>query len=215
MPESSQAGNKIWRIVPSEIDSRLLTALGSMLRKGNLVIYPTETYYALGGVPSREVCGEIFEIKGRDFGKPLPLIAAGKEAVLSAATAWPATADRLANTFWPGPLTLILPAAASLPPILHAGTGKIAIRVSSHSLASSLAQAAGGLLISTSANPAGEPPPHTPGMISEDLLQRVEAFLDAGDLSGGFPSTIVDVTVQPPFLVRAGKIGWKEILASL
>ncbi|MHC1725353.1 MAG: L-threonylcarbamoyladenylate synthase [Syntrophobacteraceae bacterium] len=216
MPLIYHSGHKPWIIDLHQLNSGLISDLESLFREGGLAVYPTETFYALGGVPSlTEVSARIFEIKGRDFRKPLPLIASGREAVMRAVSAWSEAAERLANAFWPGPLTLILPAAPSLPPLLHAGTGKVAIRISSHPLASSLAGAAGGLLVSTSANSAGEPPPDTPGMIPDRLLKQVDAFLVAGDLAGGFPSTIVDVTVHPPVLVRGGRIGWDEILNAL
>ena len=115
----------------------------SILRSGGLVVYPTETFYALGAMPEIAKAVEmVFEKKGRDFTKPLPLIASDREAVLSAASEWPESAEALARVFWPGPLTIVIQASASLPPVLHAGTGKIAIRVSSHPVASLLARAA-------------------------------------------------------------------------
>jgi L-threonylcarbamoyladenylate synthase len=190
--------------------------VASILRPGGLVIYPTETFYALGAIPvSAEAVERVFEKKGRDFRKPLPLIAADREAVVSAAFEWPESAEALSRIFWPGPLSIVIQASASLPPVLHAGTGKIAIRVSSHPVASLLAQAAGGLIISTSANRSGELPPSSPGAVARELLQSVDAFLDAGDLPGGLPSTIVDVTVRPAALIRAGKIAWEEIRRAL
>ena len=193
-----------------------LRDIASILRSGGLVIYPTETFYALGAIPaSAEAVEKVFEKKGRDFRKPLPLIAADREAVVSAAAVWPESAEALSRIFWPGPLSIVIEASASLPPVLHAGTGKIAIRVSSHPVASFLARATGGLIISTSANRAGELPPNSPGAVDRELLHSVDAFLDAGDLPGGLPSTIVDVTVGPAALIRAGKIGWEEIQRAL
>jgi L-threonylcarbamoyladenylate synthase len=106
---------------------------------------------------------------------------------------------------------MVIPAVASLSAVLHAKTGKIAIRISSHPVATLLAQASGGLIVSTSANKAGEPPPRSPGGISAELILSVEALLDAGNLPGGLPSAIVDVSVQPAALIRAGKIAWKDI----
>ena len=188
----------------------------SILRSGGLVVYPTETFYALGVMPEiAEAVEMVFEKKGRDFTKPLPLIASDREAVLSAASEWPEPAEALARVFWPGPLTIVIQASASLPPVLHAGTGKIAIRVSSHPVASLLARAAGGLIVSTSANRAGELPPSSPGAVARELLQSVDAFIDGGDLPGGLPSSIVDVTVRPAVLIRAGKIGREEIRRAL
>jgi len=204
------------KIDPSEIRPETVWDAASVLRSGGVVVYPTETFYALGAIPAiAEAVDRVFEIKGRDFTKPLPLIASDRQAVLGAASEWPESAEALARIFWPGPLSIVIPASPSLPAALHAGTGKIAIRVSSHPVAALLAQAVGGLLISTSANRAGEPPPSSSGAVAQELLLSVDAFLDAGDLPGGLPSAIVDVTVRPAELVRAGKIGWKEIRRAL
>jgi L-threonylcarbamoyladenylate synthase len=205
---------KIWK-TGDEIPLEVIFEATALLRQGGLVIYPTETFYALGAVPVEEAVEKIFDLKGRDFTKPLPLIASTREAVLSVVSGWSDTAEKLARDFWPGPLTLILPANSNLPPILHAGTGKVAIRISPHPVASCLAESAGGLLVSTSANKAGENPREDPAMISGEVLAGVDGFIDSGNLAGGFPSTIVDVTVQPPKEMRVGRIGWEEIRKSL
>ncbi len=180
--------------------------------RGGLVIYPTETFYALGAVPALATALEkVFTAKGRDAGKPLPLIASGLADVLKAVSAWTDAARSLAEAFWPGPLTLVLPASSSLPAVLHAGTGKIAVRISSHPAATLLAKRSGGLLVSTSANRSGDPPPRTPEEISPELLCVSDGLIDAGTLPGGLPSTIVDVSVFAPRLVRKGKISWEEV----
>jgi L-threonylcarbamoyladenylate synthase len=185
---------------------------GAILRSGGVVIYPTETFYALGVVPWMEEAVErIFAIKSRDVGKALPLIASDLKAVRGAASRWPRSADTLARVFWPGPLSLIVPALPSLPAALHAGTGKIALRVSSHPVATLLAGACGGLIVSTSANIAGGPAVESPASLDPGLLASVQAVVDAGNLPGGFPSTIVDVSAQPVALVREGKIDPMEI----
>ncbi|MGA2401401.1 MAG: L-threonylcarbamoyladenylate synthase [Syntrophobacteraceae bacterium] len=206
----------ILKIGPAEIRPEAVWHAASVLKSGGLVIYPTETFYALGALPViAEAVDRVFDIKGRDFRNPLPLIASDREAALSAASEWPDSAEALARIFWPGPLSIVIPAVASFPPALHAGTGKIAVRVCSHPLAVLLARATGGLIISTSANMAGEPPPSSPGAVAKELLLSVDAFLDAGDLPGGLPSTIVDVTVRPAALIRAGRIAWDEIRRAL
>ena len=203
---------QIWTINPEDIHPEAISRLALMLRHGCVAVYPTETFYALGVAPTRaEAVERIFAIKGRDFRKALPLIASDRQAVLRAAFAWPEIAERLADAFWPGPLTLILPAAKEIPPALHAGTGKIAVRVSSLPVASLLAELTGGLIVSTSANMTGQPPPGNPAMISPSLLEEVDGVLDYGNLPGGLPSTIVDITVHPVTLVRAGAIEWDAI----
>jgi L-threonylcarbamoyladenylate synthase len=213
---ATDSKSRIFEIDPAEISVEAICCAASILRSGGLILYPTETFYALGAIPWIAGAVErVFEIKGRGFGKPLPLIASDFQAVLSAASEWPESAEALARIFWPGPLSIVIPAVASLPSALHAGTGKIAVRISSHPVASMLAKAAGGLIVSTSANKAGESAPISPGGISAELLLLVDALLDAGNLPGGLPSAIVDVTVQPAELIRAGKIAWKDIRLAL
>jgi L-threonylcarbamoyladenylate synthase len=203
---------QIRKIHPENIPLEAISRLAIMLKQGGVAIYPTETFYAIGVVPTlAEAVERIFTIKGRDFRKALPLIASDRQAVLRAVSEWPEIAERLADAFWPGPLTLILPAAKNIPPALHAGTGKIAVRISSLPIASLLAESTGGLIVSTSANMAGRPAPSSPGTISPSLLEEVDGVLDYGDLPGGLPSTIVDVTAHPVTLVRTGAIEWDAI----
>ncbi|SPJ14136.1 Translation factor SUA5 [Syntrophobacter sp. SbD2] len=212
MSAATEYESRIFKIDPAKINAEAIYDAACILRSGGLVLYPTETFYALGAIPEIvEAVERVFEIKGRDLGKPLPLIASDLQAVLGAASGWPESAEALARTFWPGPLSMVIPAVASLPAVLHAKTGKIAIRISSHPVATLLARASGGLIVSTSANRAGESPPRSPGGISAELILSVEALLDAGNLPGGLPSAIVDVSVQPAALIRAGKIAWKDI----
>ncbi|SPF44309.1 Translation factor SUA5 [Syntrophobacter sp. SbD1] len=202
----------IFKMEPGEVLKQAIYTAASILRAGGLVLYPTETFYALGAIPEfAQAVQKVFEAKGRDVRKPLPLIASDIQAVLTAASEWPQSADVLARSFWPGPLSIVVSAAASLPSVLHAQTGKVALRISSHPVASLLARASGGLIVSTSANRAGEPPPKDRGAIDRELLHAVDALLDAGELPGGLASTIVDVTVHPAVLIRAGKIAWEDI----
>ncbi len=205
-----------FKIDPAAIEPEMFGRAASILRAGGLVVYPTETFYAIGAVPVyTQAVNRVFEIKGRDFLKPLPLIASDRLVVLKAASEWPEAAETLARTFWPGALSILIAAAPFLPPVVHAGTGKIAVRVSSHPLAALLARAAGGLIVSTSANRLGEPAPSSPGAIDDELLHSVDAFFDAGDLPGALPSTIVDVCVCPAALIRAGRISWEAIQSVL
>ena len=203
---------RIFRINPDKIDSEAIHVTASILKSGGIVLYPTETFYALGALPfDEEAVGRVFAIKGRDAGKPLPLIASDLQAVLGAALEWPEAAGALARAFWPGPLSIIVPAVWTLPAVLHAQTGKIAVRVSSHPVASLLSRASGGLIISTSANRAGGVPAKSPETLESGILPAIDALLDAGDLPGGLPSTIVDVAVQPAALIREGKVSWEDI----
>jgi L-threonylcarbamoyladenylate synthase len=201
----------VWKITKATSEASI-NAAGRVLRQGGVIVYPTETFYGLGGNPmDKAVVHRIFQLKGREMGKPIPLIASDREAVFSAVTHWPPLADRLADAFWPGPLTLVLPAHPQLPVLLSANTKTIAVRVSSNPIAAALASALGGLITATSANPAGEPPSSDPFFIDPALLLQTDGLLDAGTLPGELPSTIVDLTAISPRLVRAGRISWGQI----
>ena len=208
---------EVWKVSPNSPDRETIERAASCVKRGGIVVYPTETFYGLGGDPFQEaVIHRIFSAKGRDSAKPLPLIAADMESVLKAVAHWPRSADRMAKGLWPGPLTLLVAAAPEIPAAVHASTGKVALRISSHPVARNLAAAAGGLLLSTSANVSGEPPANAVDHVSPVLLSVVDGVLDAGPIescAGGLPSTIVDVTGRNPRLAREGCVPWKAIEA--
>lgn len=181
--------------------------IAARLREGALAIYPTDTLYALGccGLDG-ETVRKLREAKGREAQKPLSLIAADIVQARSLASQWPAAADRLALAFWPGPLTLVVPAASTLPGPLLAGAATVAVRVPASDVARALAKAAGPL-VATSANRAGEAPCVT-------VDQALRAFPDAGlalDVGplDGLPSTIVDLAGPDSVarILREGRIG--------
>jgi L-threonylcarbamoyladenylate synthase len=176
------------------------------LREGALVIYPTDTLYALG---CRALDGaairRLREAKGRERDKPLPVIAADLEQARSLASVWSDQAQRLAAAFWPGPLTLVVPAVGTLPSELLAGAASVAVRVPASEVARSLARLAGPL-VATSANLAGDPACPTVDLAVRAFPAATLAF-DAGPL-GGAPSTIVDLT-RPPggfTMLREGRV---------
>lgn len=207
---------KLRTVNPFQPEVDIIAWAAACLQNGGVLIYPTETFYGLGGNPCQEtVITRIFRLKGRDGRKPLPLIAADEAAARRTAAFWPEAAEHLARAFWPGPLTLIVAASSLFPPILHAHTGKIAIRVSSHAVARRLAAGAGGLLIATSANLSEQAPCNHPDRLSPELLRQVDAVLHAGPTPGGKPSTLVDVSVEPSRLLRAGVIEWERIRSVL
>lgn len=205
----------VWKVEP---DSPCLETMGravSRLKEGGILLYPTETFYGLGGDPFQPaVVRRIFSVKGRVSSKPLPLIAADMESVLRAVADWPEAAEHLARAFWPGPLTLLLAASHEIPEPVHASTGRVALRISSHPVARLLAAGTGGLIVSTSANLSGEPPAIAVENLSPGLLSMVDTILDAGPIvphAGRLPSTIVDVTGVVPHLAREGCVPWKDI----
>jgi L-threonylcarbamoyladenylate synthase len=191
--------------VDAELEARVVAA-AAVLRGGGIVAYPTETFYGLGALArDAGALARLAHAKGRPDGKPLPLIAADLGQVEEVA-AVDAAARALAARFWPGPLTLVLPAAPDLDPLVTAGSGTVAIRVPGSELARALAREAGGALVSTSANLAGEPPATTAGALAPALLAVLDHVLDGGATPGGLPSTIVALDGGAPRLVRAGAV---------
>lgn len=194
---------------------RLVADAAAVLRRGGLVAYPTETFYGLGALASdRRALARLAEAKLRPEGKPLPLLAADRLQVDLVAELG-RTAERLAARFWPGPLTLVLRARAGLDEAITAGAGTVGVRVPGSAVARRLAAAAGGAIVSTSANLSGEPPPADARALSARLRARIDHVLDAGPTPGGLPSTVVDVTGEGVRLVRAGAVPFEAILAAM
>lgn len=182
----------------------------AVLRAGSLLIYPTDTLYAIGGrALDAMAAAAVRAAKGRDEGKPLPLIAAGTDQARAVAAFWPPSAERLAAAFWPGPLTLVLRSADAVPDEVTAGSGTVAVRVPALVLPRRLAEAAGPL-VSTSANAAGLPPPVTCEEAVRELGGAVALALDGGP---GRPvaSTVVDLSAGGPRLLRAGAVEWEQV----
>jgi len=192
--------------LPSEIDR-----LGALLRRGGVVAFPTETFYGLGALARDPAAVErLARAKGRPDGKPLPLVAADAGMVQEVAVL-DGLARRLAERFWPGPLTLVLPARPGLPAPITGGTGTVGIRVPGSEVARALCRAAGGAIVSTSANPAGGPPPVAAGALDAGLLARIDGVLDAGPTPGGLPSTVVRVDGGRLTLLRDGAVPFAEL----
>ncbi|HSM92903.1 MAG TPA: L-threonylcarbamoyladenylate synthase [Anaeromyxobacteraceae bacterium] len=185
--------------------------VAALLRRGGVVAYPTETFYGLGAL-ARDAAAldRLARAKGRPEGKPLPLIAADAAMVEEVAVLG-ATARRLAAAFWPGPLTLVLGARPGLPDPITGGTGTVGIRVPGSEVARALCRAAGGPIVSTSANPAGGPPPASGGALDAALRARIDGLLDAGPTPGGRPSTVVRVDGERLVLLREGAIAFDAV----
>ncbi|HTW89323.1 MAG TPA: L-threonylcarbamoyladenylate synthase [Candidatus Binataceae bacterium] len=196
--------------IESKIEEHEHTALAPALhalRAGEVIVYPTETFYGLGvDFSVRGALERLFLVKAREPGKPIALIAATAEMAFSVARAVPPAARRLAEKFWPGPLTLVLPAVPGLPDALVGPDGGVGVRVSSHRIARALAAAMGRPLTATSANLAGAPPARTISEARAALENRVAVYLDGGTMSAAAPSTVVTFEGSRTRLLRAGAI---------
>jgi L-threonylcarbamoyladenylate synthase len=205
-------------IDPTHPDDAAIARAAAAIARGEVVAYPTETFYGLAVDPcNAHAIERVFDAKGRRSDEPLPLIASDLAQVERWFGVLSPQAAALARRFWPGPLTLVLllPADRPLPAVLTAGRANIAVRVPAHPLARALAQAAGGAITATSANPSGAPPASTADEVVRTLADRIAMVIDGGATPGGAPSTIVDVQAQPPRLVRAGVLPWERVLESL
>lgn len=192
-----------------------LAEAADAIRVGQVVALATDTLYGLAANPfDASAIAAIVAAKGRPDDRALPLIAADRAQVLASLGPLGPMGDRLADRYWPGPLTLLIAAPPRLVAAVSAGTGRVGVRVPAHAVARALCAACAMPLTATSANQSGSPPSHDPDVVARTLPQ-VPVLLDSGLSPGGPPSTIVDVTGEAPALVRAGAIPWEEILACL
>ena len=192
-----------------------LREIADRLREGALIIYPTDTLYAIGCLAlDQDAVARLREAKGREADKPLPVIASDIAQARSLAARWPDAAERLAAAFWPGPLTLVVPAAPILGAALLAGARSIAVRVPASEVARALAHAAGPL-VSTSANLSNEPPCLDVDSALRAFPQATQA-IDLGRLEGA-ASTVVDATDElgGARILREGRVERDRIQAVL
>jgi L-threonylcarbamoyladenylate synthase len=185
-----------------------------MIRAGLVVAYPTDTLYGLAVDPrNREAVRRLFDLKGRAESSALTLVAADVAQVRMAAE-MTGDAERLAELFWPGPLTVVMHAGTSLAPETLAGGETVGIRVPDHAVATALAHAVGFCITATSANRSGATAASS-GPAVAVALPDVDVILDGGPSRGGAPSTIVSVTDAGIALIRAGAVPWDRVLKSL
>jgi L-threonylcarbamoyladenylate synthase len=200
------------KLDPRHPDEQVLQHAAAFLQAGKTVAFPTETFYALGVSAFHEqAIQKAFAIKGRTFQQPLPLIIQGDPMLEEIAARVPDAAHALMRRFWPGPLTLIVEASYKIPPLLTASTGTVAVRDSSHPLARLLVKTAGIPVTSTSANVSGAPSCVSAEEVEQQLGDRIDLIIDGGATPGGLPSTIVDLTVSPPRIVRQGAISAERL----
>jgi L-threonylcarbamoyladenylate synthase len=202
------------RVGVGRLDPGALARAVELLRTGGLVAYPTDTVYGIAADPRSDVAIErLFALKRRDPGTAVPLIASDIEQAMAAGELGPRE-RRLAEAFWPGPLSIVVPAK---PMVSRAALGQrdsVALRVPAHAVARELAAAFGFCITATSANPTGVAPAEAGESVVE-ILPGVDLVLDAGRAPGGLPSTIVALDDDGPVLVRAGAIAWDRVVKLL
>lgn len=194
-------------IDPDHIDESVLLKAGHILRAGGLVAFPTETVYGLGADALNEKAAEkTYAAKGRPSDNPLIVHIADMDALERIVTTIPKKAFLVAEHFWPGPLTMIFHKADVVPYGTTGGLDTVAVRMPVDEVARALIRVGGGYVSGPSANSSGRPSPTRAEHVAEDLTGKIDMILDAGDAKIGVESTILDMTVEPPMILRPGAI---------
>lgn len=191
----------------------VLTA-SQIVKAGGLVVYPTDTVYGLGCDPfNAEAIKRVFRVKG-ERKKPLPILASDIEHVEKIAYL-SKNARKIVDRFWPGPLMIIVPKKPTLPNIVTCNLGSVGVRVPKHDLAIQFISLSNDLLVGTSANKTGKKPASTASEAAEQLGREVDVILDMGPISLGVPSTVIDLTLEKPRILRKGPVSSEDIFSFL
>ncbi len=197
------------------LDGAIDEAAG-ILRAGGVIAAPTDTLYGImASAHDAEAVKRVFLIKGRSPDAPLPLLVAEVADIERYAERMPEAGRILAGKFLPGPLTLVAPGAGSLPAVVTGGLSTVGVRVPDHRVPRELARRLGHAVTGTSANLSGMPPATTAAEVREQLGDAVDYVVDDGPSAGGVGSTVVDVSREPPKLIREGAVSWAAIEAVL
>lgn len=172
-----------------------LQGAGAALRDGSAVIFPTESFYALGcDALNPDAVGAVYAAKERPYRLPLPVVIGDRTQLETIVSEVTPLAEKLMNAFWPGPLSIIFPASPEVPDLLTGGTGRIAVRLSPHPAPTALCRESGLILSASSANISGQPPVTRPEELDPLLFKKIAGVFDMPPLpGGGGPSTIVDI----------------------
>ena len=198
---------KIERVNPEQIDETIMEEAGRLIAEGELVAFPTETVYGLGGDALHpEAARKIYAAKGRPSDNPLIVHIADFSDMERVAREVPEAARKLAGAFWPGPLTMIVWKSDAVPMATTGGMDTVAVRMPNHPVALDLIRKSGCLIAAPSANTSGRPSPTEASHVAEDLSGRIAMILDGGPVGIGIESTIIDLTESKPMVLRPGYI---------
>ena len=187
-----------------------------IINDGGVIAFPTDTYYGLGANPfNKNAIRRIFEIKSRQYNKPLLLLISSQDQLSELAQNISREANQLISRFWPAPLTLVFNAVSTLPDILTAKTGKVGVRLPGNEWTRRLIETAGSPLTATSANKENGKNPKTAQEVLNTFGKKIDLIIDPGPAPGGQVSTLLDTTVSPPKFIRHGVITKKEIASCI
>ena len=191
----------------THIESQELSRAGALIKQGELVAFPTETVYGLGGDALKEDSArKIYAAKGRPSDNPLIIHIAKWKDIYYICREIPKAAEKLAEAFWPGPLTMILKKSEVVPFATTGGLDTVAVRLPGHAVARAFIEAAGGYVAAPSANVSGRPSPTLAKYVLEDMKGKIPLIIDGGEVGIGVESTIVDLTEEKPVILRPGYI---------
>ena len=203
---------QIVKVNPDSPDIHEIRRAASIIKNGGLVAFPTETVYGLGADGLRtDTVDKIFLAKGRPQDNPLILHVASPDDISRVATEMPPVVDKLVQLFWPGPLTLVLPKRPHVPDVVSGGLPTIGVRMPDNIIALTLIAESGTLLAAPSANLSGRPSPTQSSDVAEYMWGRIDLILDGGPTRLGVESTVLDLTEDPPMILRPGSVTREEL----
>jgi len=203
---------EIIRIDIQNIDEFKIKKAAEIIYKGGIVAFPTETVYGIGANAfDEEAVRKIFDAKGRPYDNPLIVHIGYKENIVNIVSDVPEYYSILSEKFWPGPLTLVMRKTKTIPDIVTAGLNTVAVRMPSNPIALTLINYSGVPVAAPSANLSGKPSPTDGRHVVDDMYGRVDIIIDAGKVELGIESTVLDITVDPPVVLRKGGITCEEL----
>lgn len=209
-------GTRVLRVDAAHPELAAVAHAAEIIRQGGVVAFPTETVYGLGAnATDSAAVARIFEAKGRPSDNPLIVHVADREQLTDIVSEVPAAAAKLMERFWPGPLTLVLPKRRAVADAVTCGLSTVGVRMPSHPVALALIRASEVPLAAPSANRSGRPSPTAADHVLEDLGGRIPLLLDGGETGVGLESTVIDMTVDPPVLLRPGGVTLEQICAEI
>ena len=195
----------------SELEKQIKQAV-TILKNGGVVAYPTDTVYGLGACMTNiKAVDRIFEVKGRPKGMALPVLLADKAQIEEIVISVPLIAQRLADEFFPGALTIILPKSSVVPDIITGGGKTVAFRIPNHPVPLALIKGLGKPIVGTSANLSGQPSALTAIEVQAQIGDKIDMVIDGGRCPGGIESTVIDLSGEKPVIRRQGAISIERL----